>query len=358
MFSTSEMLTTYLKSTPYRKSWSGHDRSDTIGASEIGLCARRVWLDKQDTAPDPNFVQDWGAAERGNSAENWVVAGFEYALKQNPGAGISLIWTGDNQQTLVEGAQSATPDGLFIGQSIEVLCPVANAVVSVSCLYNEIKSIDPRAFDYLTKPKQSHVLQVTQGMDLVRRLTPHKPEYAVITYVDASFFSNQKEWIVKFDQAVADGLRERAVELMHDFGLNEQPWPEGMIAGGDECGWCPYKQQCNAYNVDRIKRYNKVLDTLPADVDSHLAELVAMRTEANTLGDKWTKLRKEFDQKIIDVMDQVGASKIKRSWGGLTRYEMSSPPVIDDDKLKALNISRADITKPGAPYARLNVTPK
>jgi len=34
-----------------KKEWN-HDRSKTVGASEIGKCARRVWFEKHDAPKD------------------------------------------------------------------------------------------------------------------------------------------------------------------------------------------------------------------------------------------------------------------------------------------------------------------
>ena len=51
------------------------DRSQTIGASEIGMCARRVFFDKNEGDPvygvsrDPDFEERWGARARGSAYE-------------------------------------------------------------------------------------------------------------------------------------------------------------------------------------------------------------------------------------------------------------------------------------------------
>ena len=187
------------------KTWGGHDRSMTVGASEVGQCQRKLVYDKHNIHPDTGFVQDYGAAERGNAMEDWVVEGLQHSLPDD----IQLLWaTDEGQQTLVDklAYQSATPDGLFVSKDLFPL-NVDGTDVLTNCVYNEIKSIDPRPYDFLKEPKHVHALQCQQGMDLVRRLTEYEPTHAVITYVNASFYSQIKTFIIPFDQKIADGLR-------------------------------------------------------------------------------------------------------------------------------------------------------
>ena len=95
------------------KTWGGHDRSQTVGASEVGQCQRKLVYDKHNVEPDTGFKQDLGAAERGNVIEDWVVENLQHSLPDD----IQLLWaTDEGQQTLVDKDvhQSATPDGLFV----------------------------------------------------------------------------------------------------------------------------------------------------------------------------------------------------------------------------------------------------
>ena len=46
-----------------------HDRTKSIGASEIGQCARKLWFLKHRTDKDPQHQDRWGASERGNLIE-------------------------------------------------------------------------------------------------------------------------------------------------------------------------------------------------------------------------------------------------------------------------------------------------
>jgi hypothetical protein len=87
-------------------------REHTIGASEIGQCARKLFWTKNGGDPvcgaprDPDYVDRWGSRVRGTMFEDhfWLPA-----LRTRYGN--SLKYAGSEQRTLVSGFLSATPDG-------------------------------------------------------------------------------------------------------------------------------------------------------------------------------------------------------------------------------------------------------
>src|ERR1035437_5590327 len=90
-----------------QKTWK-HDRTKTVGASEIGTCSRRVWFGKQEHAHDDDHVDRWGATSRGNLIENHL---WEPALKRRYKG--KLKFSGPKQKSFKDGPISATPDGLL-----------------------------------------------------------------------------------------------------------------------------------------------------------------------------------------------------------------------------------------------------
>jgi hypothetical protein len=135
---------------PATKTW-GHDRSETVGASEIGQCARQTWYSKHGYAPEGE--QSWGPAERGHMIEAWVTAKL--------GAVMELTRV---QQTLFDGPLSAT---------LDMVIPVEMPL--------DVKSFDPRTADPL-KPKHLMQLQVQMGM-----IEAHQ---GMLLYVNAADFSD------------------------------------------------------------------------------------------------------------------------------------------------------------------------
>jgi hypothetical protein len=100
-----------------QKIWA-HDRSQTIGASEIGQCSRKTFWIKNEVDPvhraerDPEYVDGWGAKIRGTIMENdfWYPA-------MRAAYGELLLYAGPEQQSFISGFLSATPDGLVTGQA-------------------------------------------------------------------------------------------------------------------------------------------------------------------------------------------------------------------------------------------------
>src|SRR6185436_8251163 len=102
------------------KKW-GYDRSNTVGASEIGGCARKAFFEKNrntkfGSKPDADYRDGWGARMRGHLIEDYL---WVPALRKRFGK--NLLFAGKQQQTLFKGYISATPDGLVINQPRDIL---------------------------------------------------------------------------------------------------------------------------------------------------------------------------------------------------------------------------------------------
>lgn len=225
------------------KEWA-HDRSSTLGASEAFGCIRKAFFDKfgeeLDYKPDEDFKQSWGALKRGDLIEdNWVVPVMEDQIsKQVPGA-VLLMAGANDQKTFVKGRNSATPDGLITNLPSDALAHYGIEDMGSDCLLTEIKSVDPRVS--LTEEKSIHEGQVQIQMGLIREMTEYKPNYAVIIYVDASFFDNMKVFVVEFNESTFRAATVRAKQLFQA----EDPidlLPEGKIEG--TCQYCRWKTMC------------------------------------------------------------------------------------------------------------------
>jgi hypothetical protein len=127
-----------------QRTW-GRDRAETIGASEIGQCARKTWFAKHGATPDSDYEDSWGARERGNLIENhhWEPAIRSY-LTDTYGERVEFLLAGEDQETLVDGYLSATPDGLVVNRSNQVLTIAGVDLEPNDGLVLECKSIDPR----------------------------------------------------------------------------------------------------------------------------------------------------------------------------------------------------------------------
>ena len=172
------------------KSWS-HDRAQTVGASEVGQCARKVFWSKNEGDPtygaarDPDYVDGWGAKVRGTIMEDQ----FWFPAMQAT-FGDRLLFAGPAQQTLVSGFLSATPDGLlthlFEGEH--------SALEAGTCVTTECKTADPRT--NLSEAKSENIYQTHIQMGLIRELTPYRPTHSILSYTDASFWNEVVEFVI------------------------------------------------------------------------------------------------------------------------------------------------------------------
>ena len=223
------------------KLWA-HDRTQTIGASDIGQCARKTYWTKNEkdtkhNAPRDNDYHDgWGAKLRGTLMENEFWAPAMIAKY-----GDKLLFAGKAQRTFISSFLSATPDGLLTEQPRDVLKDLGVPDIDGDCLMVECKTIDPRANLHEAKPE--NVFQTQVQMGLVRELTPWKPNYSLLSYTDASFWDEVTEFVIPFDPKIFEVAKQRARQIMTATSF-EQLKPEGWIAGGSECEYCPFTRAC------------------------------------------------------------------------------------------------------------------
>jgi hypothetical protein len=218
-------------------------REHTAGGSDIGQCARKVFWMKMEGDPDygaardPDYVDSWGAWVRGSTFENAV---WLPAMRARYGA--NLLYAGVQQQTLVSGFLSATPDGLLVRQPRTALKAFGIANIGrTGEVVVECKTIDPRAG--LDTAKDEHSYQVQIQLGLFHEVTRHRPEYALISYTDASFWDATTEFVIARDAKIFANAKRRAQQILLAKSASELK-PEGWIAGGNECRYCPFSKAC------------------------------------------------------------------------------------------------------------------
>jgi len=231
-----EALGAYANSRAFQKVFV-MDRSRTIGASEIGRCARETYYRKTEGRMDDDHVDSWGARLRGTVMEDRF---WQPAMQKKFGK--SLLFSGNKQTTFADKYLSATPDGLVVGQKRNILADLGVPDIGPSgCFVIECKTIDPRVNLY--EAKQENVIQTHVQLGLIREFTIYKPDFAVISYTDASFWDDVDEFAVKFDQDIFDKMHARAVKIKTATDASQLP-PEGWIAGGKDCEHCAFTRAC------------------------------------------------------------------------------------------------------------------
>ncbi len=239
-----EGIDAYVKA--HQKVWK-HDRSKSIGASEAFGCMRKSFFGKKGYEKDPNHSESWGALQRGDLIENHFAEPSIKWFLENLFQNGRLIWGGTGQRTFQskDAPLSATPDGLVVGADDDALAHYGIASLGgTGCFNLEIKSIDPRV--NLREEKAIHRGQTIIQMGLTRENTRYQPNYAVIIYIDASFFDDIDIFIVPFDQATFDIAKQRAHFVFNTTNASEVP-AEGKYEGG--CDFCPFKVACAQTNM-------------------------------------------------------------------------------------------------------------
>ena len=219
------------------------DRNSTVGASEIGQCARKVFFAKNSDDPlyhiaaDEGFAETWGATLRGKLVEEHF---WTPALRARFGS--KLLYAGDDQRMFTSAFLGATPDALLIDAPHDALSHLGVPDIGGDgSIVLECKSVDPRA--RLGEAKPEHVYQTITQLGLLRELTKHRPQWAVISYVNASFIDDVKEFPVQFEPQIYANAKARAAQIMTATRADELK-PEGWIAGGKECERCPFSKAC------------------------------------------------------------------------------------------------------------------
>lgn len=216
-----------------RRVWT-HDRTKTIGASDIGQCARAVWFAKKETPPDLDHVPGVGFMQRGTVCEAEY---FVPAMRTKYGK--RFRYGGEAQKTFIDPPLSATPDGL-----LREVTPAECAewgIPETDCVLTEFKNIG--SYKLSEAPKPPHEYQVQVQLGLVRGAGRYRPTAVILVYVSAFDWMNIREFAILFDPGVFAHARVRAQAIL-DAPTASSVAPEGRLAGGNECRRCPYATTC------------------------------------------------------------------------------------------------------------------
>jgi hypothetical protein len=289
------------------KVWE-HDRSSTLGASETGTCSRRAYFSKAHPELADTALDGYGFKIRGDLIENhlWLPA-IQHAVRGSNS--LQLLYSGESQRTISSGFISASPDGLLTGLDRDCLAHHGVPDIGESGeLIVECKSCDPRL--KLLEPKPEHVFQVQVQMGLIREVTAHRPEYALISYINASDCEDIKEWPIRFDASVYAVARTRARQVFSAETAADLP-PEGRLEGGRECKVCSYAGACGAIEADAVP-VGDFKDDLPAVVIGKLNELVMQQAA-------WKREKREAERNLAlscDAIKQVLREAATRTAAG------------------------------------------
>jgi len=329
-------------------------RISTVGASEVGQCSRKMFFLKNELDPhfkierDAGYTDGWGAQLRGTVLERafWVPA-----LRARYGD--RLKFAGDEQRGFESGFISATPDGLLADVPSDVLAPLGIPDIESDCLLLECKTLDPRT--KLDAPKPEHRYQAIVQLGVVREIAGWAPQYAVISYADASFWSEVAEFAVKFDPAVFGNAKRRAAKVLTASKPSELP-PEGYIAGGRECKYCPFVRACGIERRSVPDASNTVADPqFVAEVRDLAREAKRHQGDADAAAAKLRETQEAIRERLRSKkLRRVNGDDFSITWSSVKgRLSFDVPALKAAATAAGIDVGKFETT--GQPTGRLDV---
>ena len=281
-----------------RVSKFSHDRTKSVGASEVFGCSRQNWFRNhypQDT------IKEWGYLERGNVIEDAFVVPF---LIERFGAENCIGAGQKNQTTLHLGANTATPDCLVINQSPNVLSNLGIDDIGESGAFVvEIKSYDARA--HLSKEKSIHRGQIITQMGLYRETTEYKPEYGVVLYVNSSDFRDIRAFAVQFNEKIFKQAQKRANDVLRAKNASDLR-AEGAIS--KMCTYCEYSDRCDDVEVHNYGSGNDAAD-MDEDYANSLNACAKNFTHLSEQIDELSEKKRVLRQEIQNMLNKDDRSR-------------------------------------------------
>lgn len=342
-----------------QKKWA-HDRSLTLGASEVFDCLRKGFFNKRGKelgfVPDEDYEEDWGALERGNIIENHYVVP---AVRDHMPPGVEVLYAGDDQVTLVLDRNSATPDGLIKGLPHGCALRVKAGTQDIyieniksDCVCLEIKSIDPRAT--LLEERAKHHGQTQVQLGLFHEKTEFRPYYSIVLYIDASFLSKLTPFVVEYDPDMYAVAKQRASAVWQSDDPNGF-LPEGRFSGA--CEHCKWQRACGTANRDFIPKFETDPHATPETIEK-MDGLVKKYFEKQEFAKQAERAAKLAAEDIKEFLAGRNVRKMSGPTWTATWYGQSGNDKLDTKAMEADGIDLTKYKKPGNPFDVLRVTPK
>lgn len=329
------------------KEWK-YDRNLSLGASEVFGCIRKAFFKKFGYEADDEYVADWGAAKRGDIIENnFAVPAVAAILPE----GATFLYAGDEQETLKKGRLSATPDGLIIGLARDALAELGIDDIEIGQLVTEFKSFDPRA--NITEAKPIHVGQVQVQLGLIHELTEYRPEYGVIIYMNASFLTDIRVFVVKRDPEIYDAAVARAKLVYRNEEPSHLP-AEGKLSG--DCKTCEFTQECALAQGEATPKKKKAIEN--PEVIDRLDILTKRRTELAAAEKEAKKDKAYVEEEIKEILRTNDTKGVGEDNFSISLSWCSGKKSLDVLALAASGVKIEDFQKEGNGYERLTVKRK
>lgn len=301
-----------------QREWS-HDRSKTVGGSEVFRCHRWCFFKKRmperaETPDDPDDIS-WGTAERGNVMETWAVEQLRKTLGED-----ACRYMGEEQVTLIddEAPLSSTSDGLIIDQPRDFLANygVPDMGRELNDVAAEIKTFDPRSGDLKTAARPRNIGQNIVQMGLYQRKTNHKPYWGLLMYFNPANLQDIRPFAVKYDDEVYKNAQRRAIDV---FDLNKKAKDfraEGKFT--NQCAHCEFQTVCHETDMEMYTDKIVALKDIDPLQVKELEALTRAAAKARKQKREAEKADKELSEELRFRLAEIGTKKVgdlkKHGW--------------------------------------------
>lgn len=270
------------------------DRTQFIGASEIGCCPRLLYHKKLAEKKGPTR----GYHVRGHVTELGIIR----VLKE---AGVDIRWYGKRQKHFTEGALHAHIDGILYASGH----PYSTY---------EGKSVDPRGLYKGFHVSNRFKAQVQAEIGLAHNHFDTGIKEGKLVIVDASDYGEQQVYRFPYLPEEYKKLVEKASQIIGCVGVGIEPSP---IPDKDDCKWCAFKADCPAYEPPEQEEEGYI-DLNDEDLDKLNMAYLKAKEEKDSLYEM-IKLK----------LKKIGANKVRLE-NTKNNWYKTSKKVILYDRLK------------------------
>ena len=310
----------------------GYDRTKWANASEIGGCIRRQWYEKHGGKINKGHEENWGMADRGQTAETYVVSRMLEA-----GLPLKLAGTAQVSMQDAETKISATPDGALVyNDRFEAL---------------DIKCIDPRTNVQRSLPRSYHIDQLQIGMALYRDgpLEGLDTHGGWLIYINASDYTDIHQFWVEYDPEILTKKKRRASQILRSKSVKSLD-REGKSTGDCKRFNCPFTKVCGVA-VEEVTTKGRSKGNRGSNLDAAVLSYVSCKEIEDG-----AKEGKELAKEAIKA-ELVKRKVTEADVGGqhVSLEIVSGRKTYDIKKMKADGVDVDPYEKIGKPSERLTV---
>lgn len=284
------------------------DRSQYIGASEIGTCLRRVVCSK--LYPEPFDQASMGRMLAGKAMENEVVQLVRIALNGR------LRNTGRVQLDLQHSTLPfrAHPDGRIIGGN-----PEEDGVL-------EVKTASSATF----KRFQADGLPANYISQVQAQMGLSNLSWALVVLVSRENLAEMGTFKIEFDPEHFALLERRATLAAKVLGDTEFLDQLAGETGNGYCHNCPYSSQCGAFQAKRnAGKRGEIPEVTRLQLECQLEELASLEANVGPMQERVTELRDQVKVALLNT----GANKVLLE-NGIVQIVDSSRSSLDGKALQ------------------------